>query len=182
MRAMKSIILIGFMGAGKSSLAPLLAKRWQWRCVDTDLFIEQRFRKSIGALFSLWGQEVFRLRERMVLEELSGMSELVLSTGGGLPAYSDNMKLLKEMGLVVYLDYPEEVLVERLRYRRANRPLIRELGEAELRSFISKALEGRRPFYEKAHIQLRLEGQETLEETLSLLLEAVAVYECAGSC
>ena len=93
---MNPIYIIGYMGAGKSTLGRKLAEVLGFDFIDTDIFIESRFRERIVDMFDRIGEEKFRLKEHYVIEELSGMTDCVIATGGGLPCFHDNMKLMKE--------------------------------------------------------------------------------------
>ena len=96
------IFLVGFMGSGKSTIGRHLADALGYRFVDTDVFIETRFRQRILDMFAQHGEATFRRRERMVIEELMSMPDTVFATGGGLPCYEDTMELLLQSGSVVY--------------------------------------------------------------------------------
>ena len=90
------IFLIGFMGSGKSTVGRHLADHLGFRFIDTDVFIETRFRERITDIFARYGEETFRRRERMAIEELMSMPETIFATGGGLPCQGDTMDLLLE--------------------------------------------------------------------------------------
>ena len=92
------IFLVGFMGSGKSTIGRHLAEALGWRFIDTDVFVETRFRQRITDMFAEHGEAVFRRRERMAIEELMSMPDTVFATGGGLPCYTDTMDHLLEAG------------------------------------------------------------------------------------
>ena len=118
-----NIFLVGLMGAGKSTVGRLLAKRLGKRFVDTDHEIEKRNGVTIPVIFEIEGEEGFRKRERDVLADLANESDLVLSTGGGIVLRPDNRATLKEKGFVVYLNARPELLAERTRHDKG-RPLL----------------------------------------------------------
>lgn len=149
---MKPIYLIGYMGAGKSTVGKKLAEHLAIDFIDSDLYIENRFRKRIIDLFAIWGEETFRKREAVVAEELSWFENVVISTGGGLPIYHNNMDRILESGISIYLQTSEDVLYNRLSLCKQTRPSIRHLEGDALREFIKTNLELRHPIYSKANI------------------------------
>ena len=100
----KSIILIGMMGSGKTTVGRLLAQRLRRPFVDTDALIEERESRSIPDIFARDGEDVFRALELSVSRELSGQDGLVIACGGGLPTQAEAIRALKENGLVFWLD------------------------------------------------------------------------------
>lgn len=119
----KRVVLVGPMGAGKSTIGRLLAKELGYRFVDSDRIIEARCGANIPWIFDVEGEEGFRQRETAMLDELSGESETVLATGGGAVMRPENHPLLKKNSVVVYLKTSIEQQVERTRKDR-NRPLL----------------------------------------------------------
>lgn len=117
------IVLVGMMGAGKTTVGRELARRMGFRFFDCDHEIEARTGVKIPTIFEIEGEEGFRRRESMTLEELTHESGVVLATGGGAVLRPANRALLHERGVVVYLDVPPQVLWERTRHDR-NRPLL----------------------------------------------------------
>ncbi|MBH1940190.1 shikimate kinase [Mobilitalea sibirica] len=164
-----NIILIGFMGSGKTSVGEHLAKMMNYRFQDTDLLIEQRERDTINQIFRNKGEEYFRDVETNLLTELqNGLNNTVLSTGGGMPLREKNRKLLKELGYVVYLRASKETTVKRLR-GDTSRPLLsgEELGEK-----VKRLLKVRIPYYEKAAHKIIMTDDRSLEEISVLIMEA----------
>ena len=100
----KNIVLIGMMGAGKTTVGKLLAQRLRRPFVDTDALIEEQEGRSIPDIFARDGEEVFRALEQKIARELSGKSGLVIACGGGLPTQEEAIAALKENGLVFWLD------------------------------------------------------------------------------
>jgi shikimate kinase len=144
--ANKSIVLIGMMGAGKSSVGRCLQRRTGRVCFDTDELVVAKAGMSIVEIFSQQGESRFRDLESEVLRELSPNESAVIVTGGGIVLREHNVTRLKELGLVVWLEADEAVLFERAS-RRGNRPL---LQTADPRATVSELLRARTPFYEKA--------------------------------
>lgn len=140
------IFLIGFMGAGKSTVGRTLADCLQWRFVDLDQVIEQRAGKTITEIFAEQGEEAFRDLESLALSDLRKMPRSVVATGGGLIGRDENWRLMRSTGTVVYLDVPWEQLQERIKYGQG-RPLAAGV-EAEQR--LRALFERRLPLYSQA--------------------------------
>lgn len=118
-----NIFLVGLMGAGKSTVGRILARRLGKRFVDTDHEIEKRNGVTIPVIFEIEGEAGFRKREQEVLADLAQEPGLVLSTGGGIVLRPENREVLREQGFVVYLSARPELLAERTRHDRS-RPLL----------------------------------------------------------
>lgn len=133
----KRIVLVGPMGAGKSTIGRLLARELGYRFVDSDRLIEERCGANIPWIFDVEGEEGFRQREAAILAELAEQEELVLATGGGAVLKPESRTSLKQGALVVYLKTSIEQQVERTR-RDRNRPLLQnDDPEAVLRNLFS---------------------------------------------
>jgi len=118
------VFLVGYMGAGKSSVGAALAKVLNSRFIDTDDWIEARCCKTITQIFNDLGEEEFRAKEKECLEFLIDQDDFVLATGGGLPCHNNLMELMNEMGETVFLDATEETLLKRLELQTEQRPLL----------------------------------------------------------
>lgn len=147
---MERVYLIGYMGCGKTTIGKRLAKSLGWDVIDMDSRIESRYRKTIPDIFASEGEESFRKKERFILEELSALENVVVSTGGGAPCFFDNIDVMNSSGLCVYIRMTPEALAARLKNAKSNRPLLKDKTEAELTNFIKEQLEKRRAFYEQA--------------------------------
>ncbi|SOB76650.1 shikimate kinase [Marinobacter sp. LV10R510-11A] len=119
----KRVVLIGPMGAGKSTIGRMLARELGYRFLDSDRIIEARCGANIPWIFDVEGEGGFRLRETAMLDELSAEPESVLATGGGAVMRAENHPLLKKDAVVIYLRTSIEQQVERTRKDR-NRPLL----------------------------------------------------------
>ena len=143
----KNIILIGYMGYGKSTVGKKAAKALEYNFLDTDALIEETEKMTISRLFEEKGEAYFREQEtktiRRLLKEPKGN---IIATGGGLPMTTGNAELLKELGTVIYLKADTETLVKRLR-GDTTRPLLKE---GDLRTKIDTMLSVRGPVYEAA--------------------------------
>lgn len=149
--AMK-LFLIGYMGCGKSSLGRKLAKRADYEFVDMDSVIEQREGAPVADIFHYAGEEYFRQKERAIIEEIGAMTgNYVVSTGGGVPTWEDNMERMNTLGQTVYLRRTAEQIASRLSpHGRQKRPKLRGLNDEELVEFMTKNMAEREPFYSKA--------------------------------
>jgi shikimate kinase len=148
------IYLIGYMGCGKSTLGHQLADILGLTFIDLDKFIEERNYKTVPQLFTEFGEDGFRMRERKALEEVSEFMDVVVATGGGAPCFFDNMELMDRTGITVFLDIETSILTERLFNSKTERPLIHGKMKHELSAFIDSMMLKRRPFYEKAEIHI----------------------------
>lgn len=156
---MKRIILVGFMGSGKSTLGKKVANRLGIPFIDSDTEIEEHYQKSIGEIFSEHGESYFRTIEREYIEALDLRDDFVLATGGGMPCFDRNMELLNEVGTTFYLNRSAKELAHRLFHAKAKRPLIAGLEKEELLPFIEERLGQREDYYKKASIILSREEQ-----------------------
>lgn len=149
------IILIGYMGSGKTTVGSLLAPKLNLVFKDLDTEIERREKMSISELFDKKGELYFRKLEMHVVKELLGTNEsFVLATGGGTPCYGDTMNsmLNTEDALVIYLRGTVNYLLERLKNEKEKRPLLAHLTtELQLKEWIGIHLFERSQFYNEAH-------------------------------
>jgi shikimate kinase len=148
---MSHIILIGFMGSGKSTVGKLLAEKSGLPFIDSDTWIEQQSGKSILEIFETEGETAFRIKERAFCEHLKNEPSSVIATGGGLPCYFDNLEVLKALGEVVYLNVSLQTLTQRLKVEREKRPLLSSLADTEIFGYIEEKITNRKAFYKKAH-------------------------------
>jgi shikimate kinase len=171
---MKKIILLGYMGSGKSTIASRLSKITNIPCIDLDKNIEERTNLSIDQIFKIHGEIYFRKLERTVLLELLASSnDEIISLGGGTPCYANNHELLIGEGIFsIYLKASVETLFERLVSNKNKRPIIADKTEEELKEFIAKHLFDRSYYYNQAQHKLSIDGRskdQTTEDILALL-------------
>jgi len=151
---MQRIFLIGFMGAGKTTLGKALARRMDLSYIDTDHFIENRYRKKVSDIFACEGEDKFRDLEHRVICEIAEFENVVVSSGGGLPCFYDNMKVMNQAGLTVYLEVSVDELATRLTLSKTARPVLQGRQGTELTSFITESLRKRSVFYKQAKLSL----------------------------
>lgn len=149
----RTIFLVGFMGAGKTTFGKKLAKKLQLEFVDLDDAVCAAYGyPSVTALVGEKGIDFFREAESKTLREID-LADKVISTGGGTPCYYDSMAWMKEHGTVIYLELDKKTLYNRLRQSDMNeRPLLKGLDDEGLQQFIHDKLQERLPYYTQAHI------------------------------
>ena len=148
---MTRIILIGYMGAGKTTIGKILAKDLGIPFYDLDWYIETRMRKKVKQIFDERGEEGFRVIEKNMLHEVAEFEDVVLACGGGTPCFFDNMEYLVGQGDVVYLRGTPEVLFRHLKMGKGVRPLLLGKNDEELLEYIKENVEKREEFYMKAN-------------------------------
>jgi len=168
---MKKIILSGYMGSGKSTVASILQKRKNIDWIDLDAQIEAKLQTPVRDIFTTKGEIFFRKTEHDTLVEILNKTEsLVLSLGGGTPCYANNHELLKADGLDwIYLKASPETLYERLKTDTTNRPLLTGKTADELKSFIAQHLFERSFFYNQAKYKITTDGK--LPEEIAIEIE-----------
>lgn len=173
---MTRIFLIGYMGAGKTTLGRALAKELGIQFIDLDSYIEERLCKSVAQIFADKGEEGFREVERRMLHEAGEFEDVIISTGGGTPCFFDNIEYMNRQGTTVFLDVPVERLFIRLSIARKKRPLIMNKNDKELRDFIGEQLEKRLPHYSRAKqkfIADHLENTRQIEASVKEFLHQI---------
>jgi len=174
---MKRIFLIGYMGAGKTTLGKALARRMNLSFIDTDLYIENRYHRKISEIFATEGEERFREIEYRILLEISEFEDVVVSTGGGLPCFNDNMATMNNCGITVYLETSEEELAARLKVSKNVRPVLKNRSGSELVDFIKENLHIRKTFYEQAAVRFVAEQMDS-EKDVEVLVENLEKMIC----
>lgn len=160
---MKRIILIGYMGAGKTTVGRLLAKDLGVQFYDLDWYIENRMRKKVSEIFAERGEEGFRIIERNMLHEVAEFEDVVLSCGGGTPCFFDNMDYMNGQGDVVYLKATPEVLHKHLKMGKSVRPLLVGKSDEELKTFIAEQLVKREEYYLKANHIVKIDAMVSVD-------------------
>lgn len=160
-----TVFLIGFMGAGKTTLGRKLAPKLQCTFEDVDHLLESREGMAIKDIIAAHGEPYFRQKEAETLRSID-LDNKIISTGGGTPCFYDNMAWMNAHGITLYLNVSEKVIYSRLKtVDREQRPLLRGLDDEQLRVFIKEKLNERKPYYEQAQLSL---------DTISVPLNDVA--------
>ena len=164
----RNLVLVGFMGSGKSSVGRLLSSLTGFALVDTDTLVAQEAGQSIPSIFKKHGEEHFRALETKVLQSLVGRIGLVVATGGGVITVAENRRLLPQIGPVIWLDASPEHLYQRVKHSK--RPL---LQTADPRRTVEELYRAREPLYREA-ATLRIDSstlthRQTAEAVLALL-------------
>ncbi len=158
---MRRIILVGYMGSGKTTVGKALSKATGMMFYDLDWYIENRMHTSVSKLFSERGEEAFRKIEYNMLHEVAEFEDVIISCGGGTPCFFDNMDYLNQQGDVVYLKANPETLYKHLLMAKVERPLLKGKSPEELITYITEHLKERAPFYEKAQHTLDVSVLDT---------------------
>ncbi|MCS5489760.1 shikimate kinase [Algoriphagus limi] len=150
------VVLVGLPGAGKSTFGRMLARELNVEFLDLDQLIEQKSGKKISDIFSEYGEGKFRDLETQTLEEVLNSNEsFVLASGGGCPCFNDNMTLINQLGISVFLDVPLEEVSNRLYHSKASiRPMFEGMDAGEITLKLKNLIAQRSPFYEEAKIKL----------------------------
>ena len=159
------IILIGFMGTGKSAVGKILAKKAGFAFVDLDKLIEKEAGIKISAIFERYGEAYFRNLEKKAILSLNTMHKSVVSTGGGAVLDPQNMAAMKEAGLVIALDADIETLWRRLKSSQ-NRPLLKA---SDPKNRMEELYNARRTFYSQAHHTVNTSGKTIKDVALEIL-------------
>jgi shikimate kinase len=152
------IFLIGFMGSGKSYWGRLLSQKLNLPFFDLDEQVISYEGQSIIEIFNTHGEEYFRMVEKETLHIITESHDsFVMACGGGSPCYFNNIEYMNRSGVTVWINTPLDVLHDRLINEQEKRPLIRDLSEQQLRSFIIRKYADRRIYYEQAHVAVEEE-------------------------
>lgn len=175
---MQRIFLIGYMGAGKTTLGKSLSSVMNLPFIDLDQFIESRQHKTVKEIFAEVGEDGFRQIERRSLEEVAQYDDVIISLGGGTPCFFDNMDVVNRAGVSVYLKPTEEVLLKRLIKGKHKRPLLADKSDDEILAVIRQQLAWREPYYLKAritfeasHLECKADIVKNAEKLAALLQE-----------
>ena len=160
---MRRIILIGYMGSGKTTVGKALSKETGMMFYDLDWYIESRMHKTVAQIFAERGEEGFRKIEYNMLHEVAEFEDVIISCGGGTPCFFDNIDYLNGQGDVCYLKATPEVLYKHLLMGKVERPLIKGKSPEELINFITEQVGKREEFYTKARYTLDVSLMDSFE-------------------
>ena len=164
------IYLIGYMGAGKTTITKLLANELHLPFYDTDKEIEEKQNRSVSDIFKNDGELHFRMLETELLKNITQNS--IIACGGGLPIHNNNMGLINSKGISIYLKASNKCLFSRLKKEKKTRPLIDNKTDEELDVYIKNELQKRSPFYSLANHTILVDDKSTdevLREVNSLI-------------
>ena len=145
------------MGAGKTTAAKRIANRLGWEVADTDAMFEEKYRISIHDFFQKYDEQLFRRLESEVLKSTENLENTVISTGGGLACFFDNMEWMNQHGLTLFMRISPEAAAERILNSKRKRPLTENKTKEELTEYIRQHYASRLPFYEQAQITVKSE-------------------------
>lgn len=154
---MKRVFLIGYMGVGKTTIGKLLSKELDVEFIDLDKYIENRYRKTIQEIFAEKGETKFRIIEREMLREVATFQDVLISTGGGTPCFFNNMEVMNQHGVTVYIKASVNQLVSRLLASKNVRPIIHNKSPEELKEFVTDHLTEREIYYSMAKLTYHTE-------------------------
>lgn len=155
----KNIVLVGFMGTGKSKVSKKLAEVWQKEVISIDVLIEQSEGLPIPAIFTEKGQRYFRSLEKKIVSEVSRKKDVIIDCGGGVVLDPENIRRLRKHGLIICLYASPEVIFNRLK-RKKNRPL---LDVKEPKKRINQLLEVRKEHYQQADHKVNTDNKTVTE-------------------
>lgn len=161
---MTRIIIVGYMGSGKTTVGKALSKDLGIPFYDLDWYIESRMRKTVAQIFAERGEEGFRKIEHNMLHEVAEFENVIISCGGGTPCFFDNMDYMNGQGETVYLQASPDVLYNHLKMGKTERPLLKNKTPEEMQVFIAEQLEKREPYYSKAKHTLNVDLLENYEK------------------
>lgn len=148
------VFLLGYMGCGKSSKGSKLAKKLNLSFFDLDILFEEKYKLTVQQFFSKYGEDLFRKLEHKLLKEILHNDNMVLSLGGGTPCFYDNMNLMNESGITIYIKMSVKALHHRLTHAKKPRPLLKDRSPEKLESFIGSQLNEREIYYSKADLTI----------------------------
>ncbi len=168
--AAHNIILVGYMGSGKTTVGRAMAERYNMKLIDTDEYIVESEKKSINDIFAQIGEAGFRRLETEKLRSMLGIRDSIVSTGGGIVISEENRKILKKLGRVVYLKTSPDTIFERVK-NDDQRPLLKSGSEAELKKKINDILSKRLELYADAADIIVETDNKSIEDILQEIIE-----------
>lgn len=169
-----TLILVGYMGSGKSSVGLELSKILNYDFIDFDSYIEKQVGMKVEEIFKVKGEIFFRKQEHMYLKEVVNKTHTVVALGGGTPCYGSNLEIIKQSSYskLIYLKASISNLSDRLFQEKSSRPMISHLGtKDELIEFIGKHLFERAPIYEQADVTIKTDALSVDKVVEAILLK-----------
>lgn len=153
MKLKQHVFLTGFMGSGKTTAGKKLAPILKTRFIDLDEYIEKKENRSIQVIFEEEGETKFReIETHCVGDVIKLKAPHIISLGGGTVCFNSNLEIIKQNGLLIYIELPVKELAERIKESKTTRPLLKTLSDEELTKNINEILSERKRYYEQAHI------------------------------
>ena len=162
-----NIVLVGFAGAGKSTIGRKIAAKNGCTFIDLDRYFEERYRFTVFDFFQRFGEELFRKLERALLIETLEFENTVIATGGGTPCFFDNMEIINQKATSIYIEMSPKSLCDRLAHSKRPRPLTYGKTPEQLQNYIATTLKEREIFYKKAHYTIK--GENFSMEKLDII-------------
>lgn len=175
---MIKVVLIGYMGAGKTTVGKALAAELGLTFYDLDWYISMRYHRTVSEIFAERGEEGFRDLERRMLHEVAEFENVIISCGGGTPCFFDNMEYMNSLADTIYLKADPDVLAMHLKMGKGKRPLIEGKTPEELESYIRESLAVREPYYKQAKYTLDvslLDNYTKIQESVRLIREMLNI-------
>jgi shikimate kinase len=163
----KPIILVGMMGAGKTAIGKMLATSLNRIFIDIDENIEKQYRMKIYDIFEQYGESKFREIEHEEIKKIDIKSNYIIATGGGAFTFERNYNILNHVGLTVWLNVSQKIIVNRLKKSINNRPLLKNV---EIDKYVSNLILKRNPLYSKAHLSVISKNESKIEMTNRILI------------
>jgi shikimate kinase len=172
------IYLIGFMGSGKTTTGKKLAQKLKYNFTDTDSLFEEQQKQTIADFFLIHGEDKFREIEKKILASTTRLKNTVVASGGGTPCFEDNLKLMNESGITIYLQANAGALFKRLAPEKKNRPLISKLSDVALMEFIVYNLKLREHFYlqSKLKVNAKYFDDENFNDFVKVIKKEIADF------
>ncbi|MFA7082532.1 MAG: shikimate kinase [Bacteroidales bacterium] len=149
------IFIIGFMYSGKSTVGKKLANSMNLNHIDTDKVFESKYNITISSFFEKYGEDLFRELEHKILLETIEEDNIIVSTGGGLPCFHNNIEIIKENGISIYLNMSPISIIHRINNSKKKRPLLQNKSPEELQEYIENLLKEREVFYNQANLKIK---------------------------
>ena len=167
---MRKVVLVGYMGSGKSLIGKLLSEKTELLFIDLDEIIEQYENAAIKTIFKTKGEIYFRKVEHLIFKDLvQSKANFILSLGGGTPCYANNHEmLLNENVISIYLYASIDTLYQRLILEKSKRPILADKSESEMKEFIAKHLFDRSFYYNQSKFKIDVNNKSTDEIILEI--------------
>jgi len=170
---MQNVVLIGFMGTGKTAVGRIVARMLNYHFVDTDEMVEEATGLTINQIFRKHGEIRFRSEEALVVKKLKGKKNLVIATGGGVALSEENVKILREEGIIVLLTADPAVILERVSRRNTRRNTRPFLAKGKTIETINELIRERREIYENfADLTVDTSGS-SMEDTAARIVKMI---------